>query len=68
MKTQVMKLNYDGCWIIEYDDSRKVNPYGVYYKYYSSGWHKQLKERYADVQSCLYYLLQKLTGHEWRMT
>lgn len=67
MKVQVMKLNYDGNWLIEYDDQRKVNPYSIYHKYYSSGWHKELKERYADLQSCMYYVLQETTGHERRM-
>lgn len=60
MTKQIMKLDHYGTHIIvTMDDKAKCNPYRIYRKWFSlddCGWHKTLVEKYADLNSVIYWL------------
>lgn len=55
MTRQVMKLIHRGIYTVVYDDSRKGNRYGIYR---AANGRKVCVERYEDLTSCLYRLLE----------
>lgn len=46
-----------------YDEKAKHNPYRIYRKYWQSGWHKKLEEKYADLYSCTIWLNEYVKTH-----
>lgn len=67
MTKQLMKLTIpqNGTWKIVMNDAERFNRFCVYYE---SAGHRRLLEKYGDMASCLHFITQQLTGHEWRMT
>jgi hypothetical protein len=43
-------------FVIYHDESRKFNPYRIYSKWYSDGWHKSLLAEYEDMYSCVIFI------------
>ena len=67
MTKQLMKMTipYNGTWRIIQDNASYYNQFSVYYE---SNGHKKLLQRYGDMASCLHFITQQLTGHEWYMS
>ena len=55
MTRQVMKLIHRGIYTVVYDDSRKWNKYGIYY---TSCGRRTCVDRFEDLTSCIYRLLE----------
>lgn len=69
MKIQMGKLiTKKGTWRIIQDTNDNTNPYKVYLEYYDNDLqvHKRKMEEYGDMNSCLHYIAQYMTGYIWR--
>lgn len=57
MKRTVVKVIYKGTYRVEFDDSKRYNPYTIYKEYFDGRQkHKTKVEAYEDMASCLYHL------------
>ena len=56
MRRQVMRIEYNGRWKVIHDDSKKFNPFIVYYETWKDGrLHRNKVVEYADFASCIAY-------------
>ena len=67
MRRQIMKIEYNGHWIVTHDDKRKTNPYTVYRKWYDNGWHSRKVNAYGDFNSCVCCICSETSGYELRL-
>ena len=51
------------CFVIYHDEKQEMNPYRIYTKWYSNGWHRNLLAQYADLYSCVLYIKDYLFHH-----
>ena len=67
MTKQLMKMTvpYNSTWRIIYNDTEQFNKFCVYHE---SNGHRKLLQKYADMASCLHFIMQQLTGHVWYMS
>lgn len=55
---QVLDLQDDGQHYSVIYCEGQTNPYRLYRRWYDRGEHRKLVQKYADLQSCLYLLLE----------
>ncbi len=61
MKTQVLKMFYNGEYRVVYDTEKAVNPYTIYRIWRETTecgvrTHKRAIQKYGDFASCLYHI------------
>lgn len=62
---KVMEINDNGIkYVVIRHFETFLNPYKVYRVYWNDGWHRINVAEYADMNSCLCYLLKAIKGHE----
>lgn len=45
-----------GHFVLYYDSNEAHNHYKIYLKWYDTGWHRKLIEKYADLFSCTMWI------------
>jgi len=63
MTKKIFECTFNGVTVeITYHDG-KMNPFGIYRKYWDHGWHKRQLVRYNSFSSCLDYINQYYRDH-----